>query len=775
MTSKFPISKRCRIPLTIISPLLLLLVCLTITASAAGSGNPPLPGKVQHHSSAITSTWTVAPSGANFQDPQSAIDAAGEGDLIKVAAGTFTGTITLNKTVFFRGGYDATNFDAPPNPTVNVTTLDAEGDGTTLRITSGVSPTVDGFRITGGDGITGGAINNGNNGSTIRNNVIHNNTGGYGGGIYLNGGSPTIEDNTIRNNTGEAHGGGLYLNRTGNGTIIKNNIIKNNTADTLRGGGIMGYNSPATLDGNTISGNTAQTNGGGMYLDNSDATVNANTISNNIANINGGGIYIEGENPDLTNNVIAKNIANNDGNGVYVKSGDPNLRHNTISRNHGGEGSGIYVSGGTARLVNTILVSHTVGIQAETNTTVTLEATLWGTDTWGNETDWIGEIAHTLDLWGDPAFIDPGNSNLHIGTTSAAKNTCVSAGVDEDADELARPQNYLYDCGAYEFLEGIPLVVTFTKVPSHVHWMELVTFTAQTNMSANWTWIVDTCDELEGITCPITITKDISATEDSIEYAWISGHYDVEVIVRSNGKLDRAVHRVHVPTKGFPPMPELDSIVISGTQTGETNTIYTFTANISPTEVGILPYIYVWRVSQQGQLTPTHLVTHTGAGDSDWITISWDSPNITSTIVVTSGGKGNWVTDTHTVTIIPSPVELVGVTIVGPPTGTINSPIQFVATVNPTYKLEVETTFVWTVDDKTIVRDGWLSSSLELEWTDMWKDVCPHDVSVFATNGSNTVTDTHSINIAQPQGWVYVYLPLISKEPPRRTHVNDIF
>jgi hypothetical protein len=41
-------------------------------------------------------------------------------------------------------------------------------------------------------------------------------------------------------------------------------------------------------------------------------------------------------------------------------------------------------------VTNTILVSHTVGIRVTAGNTATLEATLWGSGPWANDTDWGG-------------------------------------------------------------------------------------------------------------------------------------------------------------------------------------------------------------------------------------------------------------------------------------------------------------------------------------------------------------------------------------------------
>jgi hypothetical protein len=126
-----------------------------------------------------------------------------------------------------------------------------------------------------------------------------------------------------------------------------------------------------------------------------------------------------------------------------------------IARNTGGDGSGVCVIGypdfgkySTVALTNTVLVSHTVGITVAQGSTATLQATLWG-----NETDWAGAgtlLTGTVNVWGDPAFVDPAAGDYHISLGSAAIDAGVDAGVTSDMDGQPRPIGGGYDIGADE-------------------------------------------------------------------------------------------------------------------------------------------------------------------------------------------------------------------------------------------------------------------------------------------------------------------------------------
>ena len=89
---------------------------------------------------------------------QAAVDAANEGDEIRVAAGTYTHSnsyyscvVYISKTITLRGGY-ATDDWQTSHPEVNITLLDGQtGNGIVITATSA---TLDGFHVTGAvDGI----------------------------------------------------------------------------------------------------------------------------------------------------------------------------------------------------------------------------------------------------------------------------------------------------------------------------------------------------------------------------------------------------------------------------------------------------------------------------------------------------------------------------------------------------------------------------------------------------------------------------------------------
>jgi len=220
--------------------------------------------------------------GADFTTIQAAVDAAQPGDVIKVAAATYTeaklvsGTqynLYLTKTVSILGGYTCADFNTQ-NPSANVTTIRPFTSAQSVvsifgvgPMSSTVAPTVSGFTITGGGGGNhGGGISMYGSDATISNDIITGNTGYLlGGGIYVQGGAPRIQYNRIQNNIADgqnnfAYGGGIQM-ESAKGSVLSN-IIANNTltaapAPDTNGGGIdIGGGGPVLVANNTIVGNT---------------------------------------------------------------------------------------------------------------------------------------------------------------------------------------------------------------------------------------------------------------------------------------------------------------------------------------------------------------------------------------------------------------------------------------------------------------------------------------------------------------------------------------
>jgi uncharacterized repeat protein (TIGR01451 family) len=415
---------------------------------------------VPHAPAVVWSVCLGGPPTCDYASVRAAVVGATGGDVIKVATGTYTGTevlLNIDKTITIQGGYTTDDW-ATPDPQANPTTLDAQGLGSVINV-SGGQPTIEGLRITGGDAGSlggGGGVNVLNASVTLRNNWVFGNTALQGGGIYLRASeNATLSGNTIESNTA-GYGGGLFLNRAS--VLMSDNMISANTAIT-RGGGLLLFESDdATVSGNAVTANVAE-NGGGVYLDRSNAVVGGNDLRANSAS-QGGGLYLDNSNTMLFNNVIADNDVGAAGGGLYVVGSSPRLLHNTIARNSGNEG--VYVTGNSnIELINTILSTHTVGINVAGGSNASLDATVWyaNTENW----DGAGVIdAGARNYSSDPDFVAPSGGDYHIGNLSAALDTGMGVGVSADMDGEQRPRGSGYDIGADEF----PDLLSVTKKAS---------------------------------------------------------------------------------------------------------------------------------------------------------------------------------------------------------------------------------------------------------------------------------------------------------------------
>ena len=202
------------------------------------------------------------------------------------------------------------------------------------------------------------------NGGTISGNNV---SSGSGGGVYVyTSGTFNMNGGTISGNHARL-GGGVYVYQNGSfnmkGGEIRNNQAANGSSG--EGGGVYVYGGTFTMDGGTISGNTAIENGGGVYVDKHSFTMSGGTISNNTANAAGGGVYMYNGSFTMSGGSITGNGAGRNGNGVSIESsvscqlsGKAKIAENT------GNGTGnLYINDGNAeRSITKLTAGAQLGI-----------------------------------------------------------------------------------------------------------------------------------------------------------------------------------------------------------------------------------------------------------------------------------------------------------------------------------------------------------------------------------------------------------------------------
>jgi parallel beta-helix repeat protein len=303
----------------------------------------------------------------------------------------------------------------------------------------------------------GGAILNGENIVFADNQVYGNLAGGNGGGINAHGEHNHLLRNDVYSNTSDNEGGGIHLQVSYTTTVAGNHVYSNTAA---RGGGIVAYQSHgSSLTGNSVISNTAADySAGGIYVSWANGvTLESNLILRNAAHdtsADGGGIHV-GSSSDvmLRNNIVAENWisgSNGDGAGICISGSTAHLLHTTLARNANAQG--IYANGSSIWLTNTILVSHTVGIELEGSGSASLYRTLWGgSGTWSNGSDTVGSgITHSSDYYVDPGFARPEKGDYHITASSPARDLAVDGEAHDDIDGDPRPFCGGTDLGADE-------------------------------------------------------------------------------------------------------------------------------------------------------------------------------------------------------------------------------------------------------------------------------------------------------------------------------------
>jgi hypothetical protein len=233
---------------------------------------------------AHSATLNVGPGG--YVSIQAAIDAAGDGDTVVVAAGTY------NEHIDFSGKSLTVRSTNPASPAVVAATI--------------INGSASGTCVTIADGEGQGAYPAVLEGFTITNGAYAAVSPSKAGGIHIANASPIIRNNVIALNQTAADGGGISV--VGSSVVeIRNNTISGNTAEGW-GGGVFVYGGEAiasvVMTGNRVSGNEAAWDGGGICLfESAEAEVRNNVIDENIADEVGGGLFV--------GYAVAAQIANN--------------------------------------------------------------------------------------------------------------------------------------------------------------------------------------------------------------------------------------------------------------------------------------------------------------------------------------------------------------------------------------------------------------------------------------------------------------------------------
>ena len=240
---------------------------------------------------------------------QSLIDAAPNGGTVNIAAGTYTESLTVNKTLTLTGVASTT------------TSIKAITGQRVITVTAGNSLRLENLTVTGGhpSGAVGGGIILLNGSLTLINSRVANNSADYGGGIFQGGPGGRVEasGSRIELNTTTNHGGGLYIE--GRAAFTDTQVLSNTAS--MHGGGVHIQNGRADVTGGVFAYNRALNGNGGAINLNNALTLSGTQLISNTA-INGGGVqqWNAGYAVSITNTRFERNFASRIGGGAAVSS-----------------------------------------------------------------------------------------------------------------------------------------------------------------------------------------------------------------------------------------------------------------------------------------------------------------------------------------------------------------------------------------------------------------------------------------------------------------------
>jgi hypothetical protein len=322
---------------------------VAIAAAVVGSGQ------------ASAATLTVCPSGCAFTQIAPALAAAHNGDTIAIAAGTYDGGLTIDKSVKLAGAGSGQTiisgggpvvtigaFGASSEPTVSITGVTIRGGVTHSSPTStpffgkeGVWAAGGGIEIPPNADFTGGAT------VTIANSVVTDNrvsptdAVGFGFALAVGGGidnwgtlslaNTTVSDNHAETSAGVAEGAGIHSELAG--VTVTNSSVSGNQAAAS---GPTGFVADA---GGISLGGLFDFGGGTLTMSNSSVTDNRATLAGALpfGAVPSGGIHVNGnaQAATISKTTISGNAATmtNSVGGAFVISGGLNTEIATTLSN----------------------------------------------------------------------------------------------------------------------------------------------------------------------------------------------------------------------------------------------------------------------------------------------------------------------------------------------------------------------------------------------------------------------------------------------------------
>ena len=404
-----------------------------------------------------------------YKTIQAAVNAATNGDIIKVAQGTYSEAVKIEqKKLQLLGGFAGSGNFGTANPQANITIINGTSAAPCIYINIDKqiagSMTISGFTISNGkrgiefSGGWSGFLDN----ITIENNIIENNGSqntNRGGGIFLEGKNVTVQKNTIRNNKA-GRGAGIAASATD--FLIADNLIEKNIGQDDHAGGVQVYGKGTVtrnvFDGNVIGAGPSVNYGwgwGGAILvaadDNisTNVTLSFNVYRNNTAPSRGGAVFVDdGAVVRMENELLYNNKTKSSGSAIYVDADNKNnpstlnMFNCTVSGNatNPSGGTAMFVQSSVAHVQNCIFWNNGSDFDKTTNEGAPAPAILTVDYTLTQQ-----GFAGTGNISSDPLFADAPNGDFHekstVGRYHPATGQFVKDAVNSPAIDAGNPSS----------------------------------------------------------------------------------------------------------------------------------------------------------------------------------------------------------------------------------------------------------------------------------------------------------------------------------------------
>jgi predicted outer membrane repeat protein len=241
-------------------------------------------------------------------------------------------------------------------------------------------------------------------------------------------GSLTLQNMTVRNfNAGGGNGGAIQ----NAGTVSLDGVTL--TGNSARFGGGIHSSGALNITNSTLSSNSAQEDAGAIYLNGGTLSISNSTLQSNSARY-GSGVYLNNGSATLISVTMRSNTANEQGAGVYQRAGTLSITSGLFESNTARFGNGVYVDAGTATIsgaafLNNIATEEGAAIANRTGTLAVSSGTFTGNRArFGGALANGGTLTLTNSTFTNNTAVENGGAVYNTGTAAASQvqNVCFS-------------------------------------------------------------------------------------------------------------------------------------------------------------------------------------------------------------------------------------------------------------------------------------------------------------------------------------------------------------